>query len=69
VEAVDPEARQVTLTHAPIAVLGWPAMTMPFELAAGVATGDLRVGEHIRFTLTHTPDGTGYEITSIERAD
>ena len=69
VEAVDPQARQVTLTHAPIAVLGWPAMTMPFELAAGVATGDLRVGEHIRFTLTHTPDGTGYEITSIERAD
>lgn len=69
VEAVDSAARRVTLAHEPIAALGWPAMTMPFDLAAGVDTHGLRAGDRVRFTLAHAPDGTGYEIASIERAD
>ena len=36
--AVDPKARTVNLSHGPIAALGWPAMTMDFGVAEGVAT-------------------------------
>jgi Cu/Ag efflux protein CusF len=33
VNAVDPTAHKVKLTHSPIAEIGWPAMTMEFLVA------------------------------------
>lgn len=44
VTKVDPAAGKITITHAPIAALGWPKMTMGFKadpkLLIGIAPGD-----------------------------
>lgn len=50
IEAVDDRAGTITLHHAPIAALGWPAMTMTFK-AAPAALQAARAGRTVRFTL------------------
>ncbi|HVI32028.1 efflux RND transporter periplasmic adaptor subunit [Phenylobacterium sp.] len=50
-------AGSVTLSHDPIASLGWPAMTMAFPLARpGLAAG-LQPGDRIAFSVEETAQG------------
>ncbi|MCC7463108.1 MAG: efflux RND transporter periplasmic adaptor subunit [Gammaproteobacteria bacterium] len=74
VAAVDIEARgrvvevatgMITVTHEPIAALGWPAMTMPFRLARPELAATLHAGDSIRFHLR--PQGDEYLIVALER--
>ncbi len=65
VKAVMPEHGMLTLEHAPIEALGWPAMTMDFTVAKGVDLSDLHAGDRIRFTLQK--HGERYVITAIHK--
>ena len=64
VTAVDAAAGTVTIDHAPMPEVGWPAMTMTFKadpaLLAGVAEGD-----KVAFELT-VADGAG-TVTALTR--
>lgn len=50
VKRVDAPARQITIAHQEIRGF-MPAMTMSFDVAAGVRLGGLRAGDRIRFRL------------------
>lgn len=67
VNATDPKARTVNLSHGPIVALGWPAMTMDFGVAAGVDLGAVRVGDMVSFTVARQPNGA-YLIDSLRRS-
>jgi protein SCO1/2 len=62
--AVDTDGAHLRVAHEEIPGL-MPAMTMNFDLAAGLPIGDLRPGDEIRFTLERTP--RSLRITRIER--
>ncbi len=62
VEALD--AENVTLSHGPIPSIGWGAMTMGFQLAAGMKPA-LRAGDRVAFEFRQAEGG--YEIVRIER--
>jgi Cu(I)/Ag(I) efflux system membrane fusion protein len=50
-------ANSVTLSHEPVPAIGWPAMTMTFQLPdAGVARG-LKPGDRVRFGFDQPPAG------------
>jgi Cu(I)/Ag(I) efflux system membrane fusion protein len=51
VEDVDRRERRVRISHGPIEVLGWPSMTMVFDVRPGVDLGATEVGQDIRFEL------------------
>lgn len=68
VDAIDVDARLVTLTHEPIAALGWPAMTMDLQAADGVDLTTIGSGDRVDFTLDRGGDGI-YIITSIGRGE
>ena len=65
VESVDAAAGTVTLSHEPIAGLGWPAMTMDF-LAAAALSRQVKPGDRVRFGF-HA-QGARFVITRIEPA-
>jgi Cu(I)/Ag(I) efflux system membrane fusion protein len=60
------EADGVTLDHAPVPALRWPAMTMPFRLAAPQLARDLKPGDAVRFRFRMQGDDA--VLTAIERA-
>ena len=66
VNRVDVRAGQVTLTHAPIASLGWPGMTMDFVVSDREQLAALEPGQRVRFELH--PIGNKYVISSIRPA-
>ena len=49
VEAVTPES--VTLSHAPVPAIGWPAMTMSFRLENPQLASGLKVGDQVTFAF------------------
>jgi Cu(I)/Ag(I) efflux system protein CusF len=51
IKAVDAKAGSVTIHHAPIAALGWPAMTMTFAASPQVLQ-TAKPGQTVRFTVT-----------------
>ena len=51
VDEVDLEERRVRISHGPIEVLGWPGMTMVFDVRPGVDLGAISAGQGIRFEL------------------
>jgi len=55
VEAIATDA--LTISHAPIAALQWPAMTMEFRLPPGGLPGGLAVGDRIHFEFAMASDG------------
>ncbi len=63
VVALKPAAGKINLRHDPIPALGWPAMTMDFELGEGVSLEALKPGDPVRFTLRK--GDTGIVITAI----
>jgi Cu/Ag efflux protein CusF len=61
VKAVKPG--KVQIAHEPIDSLGWPAMTMWFEITG--QAGELKAGQQVRFTL-EPKDGKKWIIREIE---
>ncbi|HEX5059406.1 MAG TPA: efflux RND transporter periplasmic adaptor subunit [Kofleriaceae bacterium] len=63
VESLDDES--VTLSHAPIPSVPWPAMTMRFALPPGGPLHGVEVGDDVRFAFAMGGDGNP-RITRIE---
>lgn len=61
VKAVDAKAGTVTISHEPIKALGWPAMTMPFKVAAPELLTRVKLGDKVQFTFRQA----GNTVTSI----
>ena len=56
-DAIDPQAGTVTITHGPITSLKWPGMTMDFMLANSGLLGSLKPGASIEFTFIERKPG------------
>ncbi|MFN2309690.1 MAG: efflux RND transporter periplasmic adaptor subunit [Gammaproteobacteria bacterium] len=65
VTAVMADQHRLTLDHAPIAALGWPAMEMALDVNASLDLRAVAVGSRIHFTLEPDADGH-YRIASIQ---
>jgi Cu(I)/Ag(I) efflux system protein CusF len=65
VRKVDMAKRTVNLSHGPIPAIGWPAMTMDFQVAPEVDLGGLKAGQSVEFTVAEAGGGT-YTVTRIK---
>jgi Cu(I)/Ag(I) efflux system protein CusF len=61
VKAVDTKAGRITLHHAPVAALGWPAMTMTFRIDPQLLQG-IKPGQKVKFTVK---DGEAPEVVAL----
>lgn len=68
VDAVDAEAGTITLSHAPIPELDWPAMTMEFELAEALDVAGIDAGMQVEFRMVQPQAGV-YRVTGIDPVD
>lgn len=66
IKEINAQAGTVTLAHDPIPELNWPAMTMPFKVAADV-TKNVSTGQKVTFELTG--EGNAAVITKLEKAE
>jgi Cu/Ag efflux protein CusF len=64
VKGVDAAKRRLNLAHDPIPAIGWPAMTMEFDVAKTVDLGAVKPGQAVAFTLVK--DGGGYTVTAVK---
>jgi Cu(I)/Ag(I) efflux system protein CusF len=64
VTAIDAKAGTVTIHHAPIAKLNWPAMTMAFKASAPSVLQGVKVGQAVRFQLMQM--GDAIQLTAIK---
>ncbi|MBK1674229.1 hypothetical protein CKO35_13125 [Ectothiorhodospira shaposhnikovii] len=64
INRVDREARRVNLYHEPIPALGWPAMTMDFEVADGVSLEGLSPGDAVHIRIREREEYV-YELTHV----
>jgi membrane fusion protein, copper/silver efflux system len=65
VEALQPGT--ITLSHGPVAALGWPAMTMPFVLPQASRPTGLAVGDQVEFAFEMRADKA--TIRSLSRVE
>jgi Cu(I)/Ag(I) efflux system membrane fusion protein len=65
IKALLPDVHKVNLQHEPIPQLGWPGMTMDFQLGDGVSLNGLAEGDSVRFQLEER-DGS-YVITVLDK--
>ncbi|WP_425259789.1 efflux RND transporter periplasmic adaptor subunit [Rubrivivax sp. RP6-9] len=64
---VELDDASITLEHAPVPALQWPAMTMPFQLAQPDLVRGLKAGDAVRFRFRQ--QGDEHVVTAIERDD
>jgi len=64
VEKVDADA--VTISHGPVASIGWGAMTMQFAAPKGVVPAGTKEGDAIGFDFVQTPQGA-FEVTKMQK--
>lgn len=64
VKGVDAPQRRLNLAHEPIPAIGWPAMTMEFDVAKNVDLGAIKPGQAVEFALVK--DGGGYTVTAVK---
>lgn len=62
-----PDTASLTLEHDPIPEWQWPAMTMEFKAAEGLALDRLEVGQRVKVAIED--NGGSYEVVAIEEAD
>jgi Cu(I)/Ag(I) efflux system membrane fusion protein len=62
-----PDQGMLNIEHDAIEQLGWPAMTMDFELDHGVDVSGVKKGDRVMFTMEERDQS--YRITSIHRHD
>jgi Cu(I)/Ag(I) efflux system membrane fusion protein len=67
VDAIDAKAGTVSIKHAPIASLNWPAMTMEFKLDNEALAKDLKPGASIAFEFVERQAGE-WVITGVKPA-
>lgn len=67
VNSVDLRAGKANISHQPIASLGWPAMTMDFEVQDKQGLSRIKPGDKVEFKVT-VPSKDRYVITDIEPA-
>jgi Cu(I)/Ag(I) efflux system membrane fusion protein len=60
-------SHEITISHQPVAALGWGAMTMSFGKSAKTAFPDIKPGETVRFQFKQSDDG--YQLTNVEPAE
>ncbi|HET7817600.1 MAG TPA: copper-binding protein, partial [Sphingomicrobium sp.] len=65
VTAVDGASRLVSISHGPIPDLGWPAMTMTFQVRQPGMLRGLRRGLRVEFAVNAQPQGNRYVIERI----
>ena len=63
VTALNVAGKKITLDHAPLPAINWPAMKMEFPTAASVDLSKVKVGDKVRFTLKGS--GNNYTVQSI----
>jgi Cu(I)/Ag(I) efflux system membrane fusion protein len=51
------DATSVTLSHAPVPAIGWPAMTMAFRLPDPALGKGFKVGDQVRFSFARPNEG------------
>jgi len=68
VDAVDPAARRIRISHGPIEALGWTAMTMEFDVLPGVVLDGIKPGQNVHFSLHYTKAGD-YAISNIHQPE
>ncbi len=67
VNAVDPGAGKIDISHGPITSLNWPEMTMGFRVEDKTLLQGLKAGDRINFEMRGEPDKDGnYIITRIQ---
>ena len=64
INSVDAKAGKVNLSHGPIASLGWPGMTMDFEVQDRASLTHLKRGQKVEFKLIEVRKGK-YVISEI----
>jgi len=64
VTKVDASLKKVTLAHAPVESLNWPAMTMGFSVQDDKLFNKLKVGETVDFEFIKAEQG--YVITCVK---
>lgn len=57
VTSVDADAGRVTIDHAPVPTLQWPAMTMQFQVAQPALLDDVQVEDAVRFRFVEGQNG------------
>ena len=57
VDGIDLQQRRVRVSHGPIDVLGWPSMTMVFDVMPEVDLNSITTGQAIRFALVQEHAG------------
>jgi Cu(I)/Ag(I) efflux system protein CusF len=67
VNKVDAAGHKVNLSHNPIPAIGWPAMTMDFNVAPSVDLSRVKPGTKVNFSIEKDKAGM-YQIQSIEPA-
>jgi Cu/Ag efflux protein CusF len=67
VNSVDPAQHKINLSHQPIPEIGWPAMTMEFQVAPSIDLKAIKPGTRVNFTIEPQPGGM-YEIRAIAPA-
>jgi Cu(I)/Ag(I) efflux system membrane fusion protein len=68
VDGVDQGERRIRVSHGPIDTLGWPSMTMVFDVKSSVDLSGLKAGQGIRFALVQEQAGE-YVIERIFSGD
>lgn len=63
VKKVEPAIGRITLRHDPIAALGWPAMTMPFNVKDRKILAPLKPEQKVEFEFVQ--QGSAAVITAI----
>jgi Cu(I)/Ag(I) efflux system protein CusF len=64
IKKVEPGTARVTLRHDPIAVLGWPSMTMPFVVKDRKILAAVKPEQRVEFDFVQAPGGAPI-ITAI----
>ncbi|MBW2240805.1 MAG: copper-binding protein [Deltaproteobacteria bacterium] len=67
VNSIAADERKINITHDPIPALGWPEMTMDFQLADAVTLEGIEPGQKVEFRLRKRADGA-YVIESFDLA-
>jgi len=67
VNSIDAAAHKVNVSHGPISAIGFPAMTMDFEVAPSVDLKTVKPGTRVNFTVEQGQGGM-YVIQSIKPA-
>lgn len=63
ITSLNAAARKITLDHAPMPEINWPAMKMEFPVAASVELSKFKTGNKVRFTISGS--GSNYTVQSI----